>query len=184
MTKNVDVQRASRLRAAAHEMLQLADEIEQTYTLRQGKVLTYEYASLTALAARAAAVLASRDRRTASFGKDLLGEPAWDMMLFLFVARAEKKRVKKTAVTAASGVSQATALRYLGVMAEQDLVVIERSASDQRIQFVSLTSNGMMRMSSCLARTLRLERGLEEFSPTPSAFQGKNEEKSEVARSN
>lgn len=163
MNKEINFQRASRLRASAHEMLQLADEIEEKFTIRQNKIMAYEFASLTALAAYASKALANRQRRAACFEEDLFGEPVWDMLLYLFVNAVEKKRVRKTGVASVSGVSHATALRYLGIMIDRKLVQIDQCRSDNRVQFVTLTHNGMARMSSCLERMLRREHGVESI---------------------
>ena len=67
--------RAARLRAMAHEMLALANELENKYTLRKGTISAFEFASLQALAACASKEFVDRQRRQKSFDAELFGEP-------------------------------------------------------------------------------------------------------------
>ena len=158
MSNDANTIRANRLRAMAHEMLALADELEEKYTKRRGNILAYEFASLQALGARAAQDFVDRQRRGMSFEGNLFGEPAWDILLYLFVKKVEKRKVSVTQATGASGVATTTALRYLAILEEAKLVDSTVSLTDSRVRFVELTVEGTMRMSQCLARQLRFER--------------------------
>lgn len=157
MTENVEFSRATRLRALGHEMLALADELEQKYTVRKSKLIAYEYASLQALAARASKEFLDRQTRSKSFQIDIFGEPGWDILLYLFVKSVEKQRARTTQVTGASAVPFSTALRYLSILEEGGIVETEKCPNDNRVKFVSLTTEGMVRMSQCIARMLRNE---------------------------
>ena len=166
---------ASQLRAMAHEMLALADRIEEKYTLRQSRVMVYEFASMQALAASASKQLCDRQRRQASFENltEIFGEPAWDMLLYLFVRGCEKKRVRKTDLTSVSGAAHSTAMRYVEVLADAKLIEVERCDTDHRVQFISLTVEGKVRMSNCLSRQMRVERnGLEDLNGGPVKVRG------------
>ncbi|MWV27004.1 hypothetical protein [Aurantiacibacter rhizosphaerae] len=155
MTNDENFGRASRLRCMAHEMLSMADELENKYTLRASKVVTYEYASLQALGARAAKEFTDRQRRLNTFARSLFGEPCWDMLLYLFVKKVEEQRARKSQVLIAAGVPTSTATRYFSVLQESGLVSSEPCTTDNRVQFVSLTTDGVMQMSHCMAADLR-----------------------------
>lgn len=158
MSKEIHIQQASRLRAAAHEMLALADELEGGYRLPASSLTVTETASRSALVALGAKWIEERNSRSEVFGEDLFGEPAWDMLLYLFVRAAEQKRSLKTSVTNASGSPHSTALRYLTLLESEGLIQIERTERDNRTQLVSLTPLGLLKMSACLARSLRKDR--------------------------
>ena len=157
MTDTRQVEQASRLRAAAHEMLALADEIEQSYVIRASSLTVTETASRSALTAVAAKWSKDRNRRLDVFGSHLFGEPAWDMLLYLYCKAGQQERVLKTALTNASGSSHSTALRYVAALEEEGLIAIEKTESDNRVQLVSLTPEGLLRMSACIARSMRRE---------------------------
>jgi hypothetical protein len=89
------------------------------------------------------ALKAYRDRRRRAevFGDEtLFGEPAWDILLDLFVAGEKGKRVAVTSACIGSGVPSTTALRWLNVLELRGLVEREDDNADARRSFVRLTS--------------------------------------------
>lgn len=91
------------------------------------------------------ALKAYRDRRRRAdiFGDDaLFGEPAWDILLDLFVAGEKHKRVGVTSACIGSGVPSTTALRWLSVLETRGLVEREYDEQDARRSFVRLTPKG------------------------------------------
>lgn len=164
MTKEMNFARATQLRAMGHELLVMADELEQKYSVRKGKIAPYEFASLQALAARASKEFLDRQSRKKSFDIEIFGEPGWDMLLYLFIKNVEKQRARTTQVTGASGAPTSTALRYISILEDAGLIETEICQTDNRVRFVSMTVDGMVRMSQCLARMLRRETtGFESF---------------------
>ncbi len=103
-------------------------------------------------AARSALALARktyalRRKRSAIFGNaDLFGEPAWDIMLDLFVAHGEGKTVSVSSACIGSASPATTGLRWLGVLADEGLVVRENDPEDHRRVMVRLTSTGQAAM--------------------------------------
>jgi len=81
----------------------------------------------------------------------LLGEPAWDIMLFLLEAEFAERRVSVPSVCEASGVPERVALRWLNAMADERLVAFEGQPGRPEIQAVRLTAEA----SSALRRYLR-----------------------------
>ena len=158
MTTHSSSAHAARLRSAAYEMLSLADEIENHNEVRQSTVTYDEATSKYALTARAAKIFTNRELRKSCFNSALLGEPAWDMLLYLFVKAGEDRAAFKTAVTSASGAPHATALRYLALLEADDIITIEKATVDQRVQLVSLTRKGLTTMANYLGRSIQKER--------------------------
>lgn len=83
-------------------------------------------------------VLAAR-RRRARFLKGIkFGEPSWDMILDLYVAFREGRRVDVTGLYLSSGVAATTAVRYVEMLEEEGLVHRTPDQSDGRRFFVTL----------------------------------------------
>jgi hypothetical protein len=100
--------------------------------------------SQLALARKAYAL---RRKRTAIFGNaELFGEPAWDILLDLFIAQAEGKTVSVSSACIGSAAPATTGLRWLGVLADEGLVIRENDAEDHRRVLVRLTARGLSAM--------------------------------------
>lgn len=90
---------------------------------------------------------ALRRKRTAIFGNpDLFGEPAWDILLDLYIAHAENKPVSVSSACIGSATPATTGLRWLSVLADEGLVLRENDPEDQRRVLVRLTSVGIAAM--------------------------------------
>lgn len=90
---------------------------------------------------------ALRRKRAAIFGNaDLFGEPAWDILLDLFIAQAEGKPVSVSSACIGSASPATTGLRWLGVLADEGLVVRENDPEDHRRVLVRLTARGIAAM--------------------------------------
>ncbi|NOW47958.1 DNA-binding MarR family transcriptional regulator [Novosphingobium sp. SG751A] len=88
-----------------------------------------------------------RRRRIEAFGDDtLFGEPAWDILLDLFVAGERGKRVAVTSACIGSGVPSTTALRWLNVLELRGMVEREDDNHDARRSFVRLTAKARAMM--------------------------------------
>lgn len=90
---------------------------------------------------------ALRRKRATIFGNpDLFGEPAWDIMLDLFIANGEGKTVSVSSACIGSAAPATTGLRWLGVLADDGLVVRENDPEDHRRVMVRLTATGQAAM--------------------------------------
>lgn len=95
---------------------------------------------------------AVRRRRGVIFDNDeLFGEPAWDILLDLYVAHAENKSVSVSSACIGSAAPPTTGLRWLGVLSEQALILREHDPDDQRRVLVCLTEKGLTAMDAYFA---------------------------------
>ena len=101
----------------------------------------------TSNAATARQVYDKRRKRAALFGNsELFGEPAWDILLDLYIAHAENKPVSVSSACIGSAAPPTTGLRWLGVLAENELILREHDPEDQRRVLVRLTDRGIAAM--------------------------------------
>ena len=100
----------------------------------------------------------ARRLRERYVGSGLLGEPAWDMLLDLFVRGAEGKRTAVTSLCMASGVPASTALRWIGTLQDAGLVVREDAEHDRRIAYLKLSAQGFAAMRHYLIDAIRYVR--------------------------
>lgn len=92
---------------------------------------------------------AVRRKRSAIFGNaDLFGEPAWDIMLDLFIAHGDGKQVSVSSACIGSAAPATTGLRWLAVLADEGLILRESDPQDQRRVLVQLSDAGLAAMST------------------------------------
>jgi DNA-binding MarR family transcriptional regulator len=90
-------------------------------------------------------VQARRDR-SALFGPELLGEPAWDILLELYVAELDRQKVLVSKVGKSSGIAETTALRWLDRLENDGWLTRVPDPSRGRRVFVMLTGRGSVAM--------------------------------------
>lgn len=94
---------------------------------------------LTELACR---IYEARRARARFLSLSLLGEPVWDMLLALYCFAALGRRMSVSSLRFASGVPQTTALRWVGIMEERDLVERSKDDHDRRKTYLALSDQG------------------------------------------
>ena len=107
------------------------------------------------LARKAQMLWDQRDRRRQFIDNELLGEPAWDMLLDLFAQFAKGAKVPTTSLCLASRVPLSTALRYVNLLENAGYVKRSQSEFDGRVTLVSLTEHGAMSLGLYLERYTR-----------------------------
>ena len=112
------------------------------------------------LAKLAKVLYASRARRRRFLTAELLSEPAWDILLDLYINHAEGRSLRTTSVCLASNSPPTTALRWIGVLEQKRLIEREGSTQDQRAKDVRLTPRGVEAVEQCLTQYWM---GLMEF---------------------
>jgi predicted transcriptional regulator len=100
------------------------------------------------VAGRARIYYAERRRREKHLPGKLFGEPAWDILLDLFICAGEGKPVFVSSACLAANVPQTTALRRIQILEEHGLVEREGDSGDNRRTIVRLTPEGHAAMAS------------------------------------
>ncbi len=108
----------------------------------------------SALGQRAREILAIRGRRYAIFGKAMFGEPAWDMLLLLYVSDPTAAQTVSELAELA-GASKSTGLRWIKYLESQRLICRQSHATDRRAEVVTLSDKGLGAIKLYLSETLR-----------------------------
>lgn len=87
-----------------------------------------------------------RTLRNAVFAPELFGEPAWDLLLSLYIAEGDQYRLKVTSACNESNVPETTALRWLNSLNELGLIQYESNPTDARSRYVALSREGVASM--------------------------------------
>lgn len=139
------------IRELAATLLRLADALDQGWQgsnvhaiFRWPNELARIERTAFNLAMKARAIYERRGRRREFVSGDLLGEPAWDMLLDLFMQFAGGAQVSVTSLCVASRAPASTALRYIAALEEAELVTRVDSEFDKRVTFVKLTDRGVL----------------------------------------
>jgi len=103
------------------------------------------------LVERAREIYRRRRYRERFFCSQLFGEPVWDGLLDLYIARQERRDISVSSACIATSVPTTTALRHLGYMVDAGLVMRAPHPSDQRCSLIELTDEAVRLMSHYLA---------------------------------
>lgn len=176
--------KAVRLIGIANELLAMARELEINHSMAPD-VPANGNDALNGRTAQEARTAASRDhpvwvelarqgyedrrRRSKIFrSDDLFGEPAWDILLDLFIAAKERRRVSVTSACIGSAVPSTTALRWITILEKHDLLVREADPGDARRIYVKLSTKGYDAMLEYFGQASRSVVLLDD-APHPSA---------------
>ncbi len=91
-------------------------------------------------------VISLRDKRASLFAEDLFADPAWDVLLELFLASLYQRRVSVSRACAAARVPPTTALRWLKILEEREWVYRQADPKDARRVFICLTERALRHM--------------------------------------
>jgi DNA-binding MarR family transcriptional regulator len=131
------------------------DELRGTLaTMNQHLEALREAAGVTprSRASAAEGMLEARRIRDEQLGAELFAEPAWDMLLSLFIADEPGGGLAVSELCAASAVPHTTALRWIGSLATAGLVLRRTDERDARRTLISLTPAARATMSSLLSQ--------------------------------
>lgn len=110
---------------------------------------TYEKAILREVAERA---YIERRRRNKIFDDEsLFGEPAWDILLDLFIAGECGERISVTQASIGAAVPSTTGLRWICLLEQKGLLVRESDRSDARRYFLQLSPAARAKMVQYLS---------------------------------
>lgn len=117
------------------------------------------------LAAIAQGEFHNRRRRDSLIRHDLFAEPAWDMLLDLYIQHHRGQPVAVDRLCAAAATAATTAMRWLGLLIEKELVVRSPSAADDGILRVALSEHGIGEMERYLRDLLHRDRSDGNMAP-------------------
>ena len=89
----------------------------------------------------------ARAARTRFFKASLFSDPAWDILLELFSAEQEGRRVSISAAGLAAEIPLTTALRWINALEREGLVERMGDPTDARRTFLRLTEKGLRAMT-------------------------------------
>ena len=104
------------------------------------------------LVQRAQQLFENRRKRIAVFGPQMFAEPAWEMLLILYLSDGGPRHTQ-TSLTELSGASRSTGMRWIDFLDGQGLVRREEHPTDRRRNFVSLSDNGRNLLELYLSET-------------------------------
>lgn len=155
------------LRRLANELIQLVHRTvpsEPVFPLADHRAaVDTDHESLAKLAV---AMLRIRRLRADYLPDQLFGEPAWDMLLDLYVHRCQNERISITSACIAAAVPSTTALRWITELIEKGLAQREEDEHDRRRAFLRLTDKGAESVAQTLLRAHQQLRSL--FTPAQS----------------
>lgn len=88
----------------------------------------------------------NRGSRVSFLDRELFGEPAWDILLDLYIARLSSKRLPLTSLAIGSRVPYTTAHRWMVLLESRGLIERDHSGEDKRVKYVSLSNAGQVAM--------------------------------------
>jgi DNA-binding MarR family transcriptional regulator len=94
------------------------------------------------------AILRARRAREELIGADLFADPAWDMLLDLYAADLEQRKVSTSELCIAAAVPATTALRWIEKLVQMNMVTREDDHLDGRRTWVALSRAARLKMES------------------------------------
>jgi hypothetical protein len=100
-----------------------------------------------------------RRQRETIFGPGMFADPSWDLLLDLFIAEAESRRVSVSSACVAAAVPATTALRHVCHLVDKGLLVRSPHPEDRRCTYISLTGLAKAQMMEYFSQSLARKRG-------------------------
>lgn len=94
------------------------------------------------LIARARAVLNTRQLRARHFNRAMFAEPAWDILLMLYLADTSEARQSVGQLAELIETPPTTVLRWVSYLEKEHLIARTDHPTDRRVAFVGLTDQG------------------------------------------
>jgi hypothetical protein len=101
-------------------------------------------------------ILKARRRRDRYFDPLLFSNPAWDVLLSLFIAREEGRRVSIVDGCIAAAVPPTTTLRWLAFLQQQGLVIESRDGDEPELKYVALSDQAGQAVDAYLSSLVNL----------------------------
>ncbi|MBK2451716.1 MarR family transcriptional regulator [Escherichia coli] len=106
-----------------------------------------------ALVRRAMAIVATRAKRNALFAsEDIFADPAWDILLHIYIASHGKRETSIKCASIAAKVPTSTAQRVIGRLVKLKLLKRSIDPNDTRRSFLTLEPETKLRLDAVLAQ--------------------------------
>jgi DNA-binding MarR family transcriptional regulator len=99
-------------------------------------------------------ILGLRRLREEMLGADLFSDPAWDLLLHLYVQTATGRQVAISSLCRSARVRPTTGLRWINLLVDAGLLVKANDPADARRVFVAFARGGADSMHALLARAM------------------------------
>ena len=142
-----------RLRSTSEAIAEPGKQLCQALSMERAPLPLAPPLSPTELLHVARRLWASRRIRDRIFGREMFPNPAWNLLLDLFIAGEEGRNVTIKSACGAAGVPQSTALRHIAHLIEVRLTNRVQHPSDARSAYLKLTERGRGRMIEFLSLT-------------------------------
>jgi len=139
------------LRSSSEAIADTGEHLRRTLREAPDPLASIEPLPPAALLGEARRVAAARRIRDRIFGRDLFPNPAWNILLELFIAGEEGRNVTIKSACVAAGVPQSTALRHIAHLIEVRLATRAQHPSDARSAYLKLTDRGRARMVAVIS---------------------------------
>lgn len=110
------------------------------------------------LVSRARALLHVRRLRAEHFNRVMFAEPAWDILLLLYLADSLEGRQTIGHIAELVDTPLTTVLRWIAYLEKEHLVARKNHPTDRRIVFIELTDKGRDRLEAFLTAMAGQER--------------------------
>ena len=104
------------------------------------------------LKAFARRIYRNRQKRIARFGSRMFGEPAWDMLLLLYLEEGGERQ-SQTRLADLSGAARSTTMRWIDHLVRKGLAHREDHPTDKRRNFITLSDEGRRLLELYLSET-------------------------------
>jgi DNA-binding MarR family transcriptional regulator len=111
----------------------------------------------------ARAVVISRQTRKEFFASSIFGEPAWDMLLTLYVADREGMPVTVGRLAQLSDARLTTAIRWIEYLEQSGLVERRDHPHDARVVLIELTEPAVEKIEAYFRALLDAGMGLQTY---------------------
>ncbi|WP_088334210.1 winged helix DNA-binding protein [Sphingomonas mucosissima] len=102
----------------------------------------------------------ARACRDQAFGDDLFFDPAWSIMLELYIHHRQQTATSITSLCVAAKIPPSTGLRWVALLEKRGLVVREADPFDRRKSYARLTSEAIERVERTLDDAMESNRKL------------------------
>ena len=99
-------------------------------------------------------------QRNRAFPDGIFADPAWDILLDLYLAHCNDRQVSVMNACNAASVPPTTALRWVTVLEDKGLITRSNDSRDSRRKLLSLTSNALAMVETALDGAAKSDRRL------------------------